>query len=87
MFSSTMVATSAMRDWMTHEIGNITFRMRTPVQNSSGMTAIAMSASGTEIDSMKMKAMTPMAHCTRMSGAKVEYIWTERMSEFAREMS
>ena len=28
-----------------------------------------------------------MEHCTKISGAKVVYIWTLRMSEFAREMS
>ena len=28
-----------------------------------------------------------MEHCTRIIGAKVMYIWTERMSEFAREIS
>ncbi len=29
MFSSTMVATSARRDWISHETGKSTFRIRT----------------------------------------------------------
>ena len=36
---------------------------------------------------MKPKATTAMEHWTRMDGANVMYIWTERMSELAREMS
>ena len=36
---------------------------------------------------MKMKATTAMEHCTRIIGAKVRYIWTDRMSELAREIS
>ena len=39
------------------------------------------------MESMKMKATTAMEHWTRIMGAKVRYIWTERMSELAREMS
>ena len=42
-----MVATSASRAWMIHETGNIDLRMRTPVQNTSGMVAMAMKARGT----------------------------------------
>ena len=53
----------------------------------NGMAAMATKASGTLIVSMKMKATTAMEHCTRIIGAKVRYIWTERMSEFAREIS
>jgi hypothetical protein len=37
--------------------------------------------------SMKANATTPMRHCTMMSGAKIEYIWTLRMSLLARLMS
>ena len=37
--------------------------------------------------SMKQKATTPMQHWTMMSGAKIEYIWTLRMSLLARLMS
>ena len=51
------------------------------------MVAMATKARGTLIDSMKMKATTAMEHWTRMDGAKVMYIWTERMSELAREIS
>ena len=48
---------------------------------------MAMKASGTLIDSMKPKAITAIEHCTRISGANVMYIWTERMSELARLIS
>ena len=51
------------------------------------MVAMAMKASGTLIDSMKPKAITAIEHCTRISGANVMYIWTERMSELARLIS
>ena len=36
---------------------------------------------------MKPNATTAMLHWTRMSGAKVMYICTERMSEFALEIN
>ena len=36
---------------------------------------------------MKPNAITPIEHCTKMSGANVVYICTLRMSEFAREIS
>ncbi len=36
---------------------------------------------------MKPKATTAIEHWTRIIGAKVMYIWTERMSELAREIS
>ena len=48
---------------------------------------MAMNASGTLIDSMKPNATTAIAHWTRMSGANVMYICTDRMSEFALEIS
>ncbi len=51
------------------------------------MVAMATKASGTLMESMKPKATTAMEHWTRIDGAKVMYIWTERMSELAREMS
>ena len=37
---------------MSHDTGNIDLRMRTPVQDTNGMVAMAMKASGTLIDSM-----------------------------------
>ena len=52
-----------------------------------GMDTIATSASGTLMESMKQKATMAIEHCTRIIGAKVRYICTERMSEFAREIS
>ena len=51
------------------------------------MVAMATKARGTLIESMTPKAMTAIEHWTRISGANVMYIWTERMSELAREMS
>ena len=52
MFSSTIVATSARRDWISHETGNRLLRMRTPMKNTNGMVHIATNASGTLIVSM-----------------------------------
>ena len=86
-FSSVRVATSARRAWMIQEMGNMTWRIRMPAQNRNGITDMATRASGTLIESMKQKATIPMQHCTRISGANVAYICTERMSELAREMS
>ena len=51
------------------------------------MVAMATKASGTLIESMKPKATTAIEHWTRINGAKVRYICTERMSELAREIS
>ena len=52
MFSSTIVATSARRDWISHETGNSMRRIRTLSTNTIGIVTIATSASGTLIDSM-----------------------------------
>ena len=52
MFSSTIVATSASRDWISHETGNIVLRIRTLSTNTNGIVDIATNASGTLIDSM-----------------------------------
>ena len=51
------------------------------------MVIMATRAKGTLMASMYPKATTAMEHCTRIIGAKVRYIWTERMSELARLMS
>ncbi len=51
------------------------------------MVTMATKASGTLIDSMKPKATTAMLHWTRIMGANVMYICTDRMSELAREIS
>ncbi len=58
-----------------------------PTTYRIGITIIEISASAQLILSMNPKATTPMKHCTMMSGAKMEYIWTLRMSLFARLMS
>ena len=82
-----MVATSASRAWMSHDTGNIDLRMRWPTMKTKGMVNMATKARATLIESMKPKATRAMLHCTRIIGAKVMYICTERMSELAREMS
>jgi hypothetical protein len=87
MFSSTTVATSARRDWISHDTGNICFRMRTPTIHTNGIVDIVTNARGTLIDSISAKARMATLHCTRMLGANARYICTERMSELAREMS
>ena len=40
MFSSTMVATSARRDWISQETGNSTLRIRTLAMKINGMAAM-----------------------------------------------
>ena len=82
-----MVATSARRDWISQDTGNIDLRILTPTITTKGIVAMATKARGTLMESMKQNATTAMLHCTRMLGAKVRYICTERMSELAREMS
>ena len=72
---------------MSQDTGNIDLRMRCPTKKTKGIVAMATKARGTLIDSMKPKATRALLHWTRIMGAKVMYIWTERMSEFAREMS
>ncbi len=52
MFSSTIVATSARRDWISHETGNRLWRIRRPIRNTNGSVHIATKASGTLIVSM-----------------------------------
>ncbi len=51
------------------------------------MVDIVTNASCTLIDNISANASTATLHDTRMLGAKARYICTERMSEFAREMS
>jgi hypothetical protein len=53
----------------------------------NGIVAIATRAKGTLMVSISMKATGAMAHWTMIEGPKVRYIWTERMSELAREIS
>ena len=48
---------------------------------------MATKAKGTLIHSMNPKATRAMLHWTRIMGANVMYICTDRMSEFARLMS
>ena len=72
---------------MSHDTGKSDFRIITPTRYTSGIVTIEMSASGTSIDSMNPNATSAIEHCTRMSGANVMYSCTERMSEFAREIS
>jgi hypothetical protein len=87
MFSSTVVATSAVRACTIHEIGNIRSRMRTPTRYTNGSGSRATTASGTCTASMRPKANRKLTTCSTISGANVRNICTERMSELAREMS
>jgi len=52
MFSSTIVATSASRDWIIQETGNIVLRIRTLSTNTNGIVDIATRARGTLMVSM-----------------------------------
>ena len=79
-----MVATSARRACVIHEMGNITRRILIPTTYRIGMTTMEMRASTQLMLSMKPKATTPIKHCTMMSGAKMEYICTLRISLLTR---
>ena len=68
-------------------LGTSTLRMRTLSTNTNGIVDIATNANGTLIDSMYPKATTAIAHWTRIEGPNVRYIWTDRISELAREIS
>ena len=87
MFSSTTVATSARRAWISHDTGNIRLRILSPAMKTNGIVESATNASVTLIVIIRMKASTTTLHCTRMNGACDRYICTARMSELAREMS
>ncbi len=60
MFSSTIVATSARRACVIHEIGNSTRRMRIPMKYMAGMIVIAIRARTGSMDNMKPKARMPI---------------------------
>ena len=65
-------------------MGKSTRRILRPTKYRIGITTMAIHANSGSMLSMKPKARTPIDDWTKMSGAKVEYICTLRMSELAR---
>ena len=82
-----IVAISAPRPCTIHDSGNMMFRSRAPAANVNGTTAMATIASRRSIDTMIATATTKLMMLRATSGANVRNSCTERMSEFAREMS
>ena len=76
-----------MRDCTIHESGNVWFRILTPAMYTNGIVASATSVRPTWIVNMKTSATAKLTRLSATSGAKVRNICTDRMSEFAREMS
>ncbi len=85
--SSTMVAMSAVRASITHEIGNSRFRMRAPTMYSGGSISIVTSVSLTSMLSIRISAAMKLNPATASMGPKPRNIWMARMSELAREIS
>ena len=81
-----MVATSAWRAAMTHESGKTRFRSFAPTMYTPGRAATATNVRPTWIEAMTAKATTKLSSDIPIRGAKAATIWTERMSELAREM-
>ncbi len=61
--------------------------MTTPSTPITGMVIMATMASGTLIVSISPNATTAIRHCTMIDGPNVRYIWIDRMSELARDIS
>ncbi len=87
MLSSTTVVTSAARACTIHDSGNIWLRSRAPATYVSGITARATRVRPTWIDAISTTATAKLTSCRVSSGANVQNICTERMSELAREIS
>ena len=86
-FSSTTMATSAIRPWVTHERGNTRSRNCWPSRNTSGMVDTVTRVRGTWMLSMNPRAIRKLATDSPARGPKASRSWMERMSELAREMT
>ena len=76
-----------MRACTIQESGNVWFRSLTPARYTNGIVERATIVRPTWIENMKTSATTKLRRLSATSGAKVRNICTDRMSEFAREMS
>ena len=87
MFSSTIMATSAMRAWVTQLRGKTLSRSRTPTYSTSGSGAMATRVRGSDSTSIAANPMASSASCMATRGPKAKSSWIERMSLLAREMT
>ena len=87
MFSSTIMATSAIRACVTQVRGKTLFRSRRPTYRTSGSGAIATSVRGSDSATIAAVPMTSSASCMATSGPNANSIWIERMSLLARDMT
>ena len=87
MFSSTIVARSAMRAWVTQLRGNTRFLRRMPTYRTSGRGAIATRVKGTDSTTIAAVPITSITSWVATTGAKANSNWIERMSLLAREIT
>jgi len=87
MFSSTTMATSAIRPWVTHERGKTWSLSLCPSTYTNGIVDTVTSARGTWMLSMNPKAIRKLIAERPASGPKARSSWMERMSELARDMT
>ena len=87
MFSSTTMATSAIRPCVTHERGKTWSLSFCPRTYTNGMVDTVSRARGTWMPSMKPNAIRKLTAERPASGPKARRSWMERMSELAREMT
>ena len=87
MFSSTMVAASAIRACTSHDSGNTRLRNAEPVRYTRGMVDMATSERPTWIWSIFANANTNVSPDIITRGPNVSSNWIERMSLLAREMT
>ena len=87
MFSSTIMATSAIRAWVTQVSGKTRLRILRPTYSTSGSGAMATRVSGSDRTSMAATPNTSSASCMATSGPNANSSWMERMSLLAREIT
>jgi hypothetical protein len=84
MFSSTIVATSAVRACTTHDSGKTRLRSAMPAKYTPGIVDSATSVSSTWMRNMNANAMRNVSADMSTSGPNASSSWIDRMSLFAR---
>ena len=87
MFSSTIMATSAIRACVTHERGKTRLRSLSPTYSTSGSGAIATRVKGSDSATIAAVPITSSASCMATRGPNANSSWMERTSLLALEMT
>ena len=87
MFSSTIVARSAIRAWVTQLRGNTRSRSRMPTYSTSGRGAMATRVNRSDSHTMAAVPMPSITIWVATSGANANSSWMERTSLLAREIT